>query len=131
MRHWIKPLCEFMSHNSGFYSQTYNFNPHSSDFLLGVWPAATSARTVESSCFQVQLLISTLDVENYKLIKADLDRLRTLVEKSELWVEKKSSGGGDGKKDKKEKGEVRNDTFTFYTHLRGTFSSFKLKSGLC
>lgn len=58
---------------------------------------------------QVQLLISAQDVENYKLIKADLDRLRTLVEKSELWVEKKGSGGGDGKKDKKdkEKGEVR------------------------
>uniref|UniRef100_A0A665VJ58 Inositol 1,4,5-trisphosphate receptor n=1 Tax=Echeneis naucrates TaxID=173247 RepID=A0A665VJ58_ECHNA len=57
---------------------------------------------------QVQLLISAQDVENYKLIKSDLDRLRTLVEKSELWVEKKSSGGGDGKKekkDKKEKGE--------------------------
>uniref|UniRef100_A0A8C2WE91 Inositol 1,4,5-trisphosphate receptor n=1 Tax=Cyclopterus lumpus TaxID=8103 RepID=A0A8C2WE91_CYCLU len=54
---------------------------------------------------QVQLLISAQDVENYKLIKADLDRLRTLVEKSELWVEKKSSGGGDGKKDKKEKGQ--------------------------
>ncbi|XP_041801831.1 inositol 1,4,5-trisphosphate receptor type 3 isoform X2 [Chelmon rostratus] len=52
---------------------------------------------------QVQLLISAQDVENYKLIKADLDRLRTLVEKSELWVEKKSSGGGDGKKDKKDK----------------------------
>lgn len=62
---------------------------------------------------QVQLLISAQDVENYKLIKADLDRLRTLVEKSELWVEKKSSGGGDGKKDKKdkkEKGEVRKIT---------------------
>lgn len=59
---------------------------------------------------QVQLLISSQDVENYKLIKADLDRLRTLVEKSELWVEKKSSGGGDSKKekkDKKEKGAVR------------------------
>ncbi|XP_035512176.1 inositol 1,4,5-trisphosphate receptor type 3-like [Morone saxatilis] len=53
----------------------------------------------------VQLLISAQDVENYKLIKADLDRLRTLVEKSELWVEKKSSGGGDGKKDKKDKKE--------------------------
>uniref|UniRef100_A0A673APG1 Inositol 1,4,5-trisphosphate receptor n=1 Tax=Sphaeramia orbicularis TaxID=375764 RepID=A0A673APG1_9TELE len=52
---------------------------------------------------QVQLLISAQDVENYKLIKADLDRLRTLVEKSELWVEKKGSGGGDGKKDKKDK----------------------------
>ncbi|XP_069383557.1 inositol 1,4,5-trisphosphate-gated calcium channel ITPR3 isoform X2 [Paralichthys olivaceus] len=57
---------------------------------------------------QVQLLISANDVENYKLIKGDLDRLRMLVEKSELWVEKKNSGGVDGKKekkDKKEKGE--------------------------
>uniref|UniRef100_A0A3B4XD90 Inositol 1,4,5-trisphosphate receptor n=1 Tax=Seriola lalandi dorsalis TaxID=1841481 RepID=A0A3B4XD90_SERLL len=63
---------------------------------------------------QVQLLISAQDVENYKLIKADLDRLRTLVEKSELWVEKKSSGGGDGKKDKKdkkEKGEKGNENY--------------------
>ncbi|XP_026189008.1 inositol 1,4,5-trisphosphate-gated calcium channel ITPR3 isoform X2 [Mastacembelus armatus] len=51
---------------------------------------------------QVQLLISAQDVENYKLIKADLDRLRTLVEKSELWVEKKGSGGGDGKQEKGE-----------------------------
>lgn len=65
-------------------------------------------------CLQVQLLISAQDVENYKLIKADLDRLRTLVEKSELWVEKKGSGGGDGKKDKKdkEKGEVGSKAMT-------------------
>uniref|UniRef100_A0A3P9IE27 Inositol 1,4,5-trisphosphate receptor n=1 Tax=Oryzias latipes TaxID=8090 RepID=A0A3P9IE27_ORYLA len=55
---------------------------------------------------QVQLLISAQDVENYKLIKANLDRLRTLVEKSELWVEKKSSAGGEGKKDKKDKKEI-------------------------
>ncbi|XP_028308141.1 inositol 1,4,5-trisphosphate-gated calcium channel ITPR3 [Gouania willdenowi] len=61
---------------------------------------------------QVQLLISSQDVENYKLIKADLDRLRTLVEKSELWVEKKSSGGGDGKKEKKEKGEGASEDVT-------------------
>uniref|UniRef100_A0A8C7D075 Inositol 1,4,5-trisphosphate receptor n=1 Tax=Oncorhynchus kisutch TaxID=8019 RepID=A0A8C7D075_ONCKI len=55
---------------------------------------------------QVQLLISGQDVDNYKLIKSDLDRLRTMVEKSELWVDKKSSsGGGEGKKDKKDKKE--------------------------
>lgn len=68
---------------------------------------------------QVQLLISAQDVENYKLIKADLDRLRTLVEKSELWVEKKGSGGGDGKKDSKdkEKGEVRSKTMKGITFM--------------
>ncbi|XP_073724012.1 inositol 1,4,5-trisphosphate-gated calcium channel ITPR3 isoform X3 [Misgurnus anguillicaudatus] len=56
---------------------------------------------------QVQLLISTQDVDNYKNIKRDLDLLRTMVEKSELWVIKKSTSGGDGKKDKKDKKEKK------------------------
>src|SRR6218665_144598 len=47
---------------------------------------------------QVQLLVSDSDVENYKQIKVDLDRLRLLVEKSELWVFKMKS---EGKKEKK------------------------------
>ncbi|XP_069797807.1 inositol 1,4,5-trisphosphate-gated calcium channel ITPR3 isoform X2 [Narcine bancroftii] len=51
---------------------------------------------------QVQLLISPQDVENYKGIKADLDRLRTMVEKSELWVEKKNRVGAESKKPKLE-----------------------------
>ena len=58
-------------------------------------------------CLQVQLLISAQDVENYKVIKTELDRLRTMVEKSELWVDKKGSGKGEeveagSAKDKKE-----------------------------
>ena len=44
------------------------------------------------------MLVSDSDVENYKQIKADLDELRLLVEKSELWVYKKK---GDSKKEKK------------------------------
>ena len=36
----------------------------------------------------MQLLVSNSDVENYKQIKSDLDELRLLVEKSELWVYK-------------------------------------------
>jgi hypothetical protein len=48
----------------------------------------------------VQLLVSESDVENYKQIKADLDELRLLVEKSELWVYKSKS---EGKKEKKKK----------------------------
>jgi len=36
----------------------------------------------------VQLLVSNEDVQNYQQIKADLDNLRLLVEKSELWVYK-------------------------------------------
>ncbi|XP_032895218.1 inositol 1,4,5-trisphosphate receptor type 2 [Amblyraja radiata] len=42
---------------------------------------------------QVQLLVSSQDVDNYKQIKGDLDLLRLTVEKSELWVEKKGSYG--------------------------------------
>ncbi|GCC19756.1 hypothetical protein chiPu_0018514 [Chiloscyllium punctatum] len=42
---------------------------------------------------QVQLLVSSQDVDNYKQIKADLDLLRLTVEKSELWVEKRGSYG--------------------------------------
>ena len=38
---------------------------------------------------QVQLLVSDSDVESYKQIKTDLDALRLIVEKSELWVYKK------------------------------------------
>ncbi|MCI4380792.1 hypothetical protein PGIGA_G00244100 [Pangasianodon gigas] len=56
---------------------------------------------------QVQLLISEQDVDNYKLIKSDLDRLRTIVEKSELWVVKKS--GSDKKKDKKKDKKDKDD----------------------
>uniref|UniRef100_A0A7M4F8M8 Inositol 1,4,5-trisphosphate receptor n=1 Tax=Crocodylus porosus TaxID=8502 RepID=A0A7M4F8M8_CROPO len=56
---------------------------------------------------QVQLLISAQDVENYKVIKSELDKLRTMVEKSELWVDKKGSSKGDepGEGNKKEKKE--------------------------
>lgn len=49
---------------------------------------------------QVQLLVSASDVENYKQIKNDLDELRLLVEKSELWVFK-SKSEESGKKKKK------------------------------
>ncbi|XP_007433733.1 inositol 1,4,5-trisphosphate receptor type 3 [Python bivittatus] len=57
---------------------------------------------------QVQLLISAQDVENYKVIKSELDKLRMMVEKSELWVEKKGTSKGENgqegeKKEKKER----------------------------
>ncbi|KAG9470173.1 hypothetical protein GDO78_018709 [Eleutherodactylus coqui] len=55
---------------------------------------------------QVQLLVTSQDVDNYKQIKQDLDQLRSIVEKSELWVYKGSgpeeapeapAGNADGK----------------------------------
>ncbi|XP_053545340.1 inositol 1,4,5-trisphosphate receptor type 1 [Bombina bombina] len=56
---------------------------------------------------QVQLLVTSQDVENYKQIKQDLDQLRSIVEKSELWVYKGSGpeetpekpAASDGKKE--------------------------------
>uniref|UniRef100_A0A8C7RLZ9 Inositol 1,4,5-trisphosphate receptor n=1 Tax=Oncorhynchus mykiss TaxID=8022 RepID=A0A8C7RLZ9_ONCMY len=47
---------------------------------------------------QVQLLVTSQDVDNYKQIKSDLDQLRSIVEKSELWVYKRQGDddGGDG-----------------------------------
>ena len=42
--------------------------------------------------------MSDSDVESYKQIKIDLDELRLLVEKSELWVYKSK---GEGKAEKK------------------------------
>ena len=45
---------------------------------------------------QVQLLVSDSDVESYKQIKTDLDGLRLLVEKSELWVYKAKNTANTG-----------------------------------
>uniref|UniRef100_A0A8C7RI50 Inositol 1,4,5-trisphosphate receptor n=1 Tax=Oncorhynchus mykiss TaxID=8022 RepID=A0A8C7RI50_ONCMY len=56
---------------------------------------------------QVQLLVTSQDVDNYKQIKSDLDQLRSIVEKSELWVYKSSHSnsvhvqGDSGSSDKK------------------------------
>ncbi|XP_053377799.1 inositol 1,4,5-trisphosphate receptor type 1-like isoform X4 [Mercenaria mercenaria] len=63
-------------------------------------------REVLQAFKQVQLLVTDSDVENYNQIKADLDELRNLVEKSELWVYKEKKGDDSKKKksgDKKEK----------------------------
>lgn len=43
---------------------------------------------------KVQLLVTSQDVDNYKQIKSNLDQLRSIVEKSELWVYKRQ--GEDG-----------------------------------
>ncbi|XP_038054419.1 inositol 1,4,5-trisphosphate receptor isoform X2 [Patiria miniata] len=52
---------------------------------------------------QVQLLVTSNDVENYKQIKTDLDGLRLLVEKSELWVYKSKYDQGKDKEKSKSK----------------------------
>lgn len=42
---------------------------------------------------QVQLLVSETDVSIYRHTRKDLDRLRMIVEKSELWVDRKEDTG--------------------------------------
>ena len=38
---------------------------------------------------QVQLLVSTEDIQNFALIRKSLERLKLLVEEAELWVQEK------------------------------------------
>ncbi|XP_056292934.1 inositol 1,4,5-trisphosphate receptor type 1 isoform X2 [Pseudoliparis swirei] len=59
---------------------------------------------------QVQLLVTSQDVDSYKQIKSDLDRLRSIVEKSELWVYKRQEedgmdGDGQSESENKNKGD--------------------------
>lgn len=58
----------------------------------------------------MQLLVTSQDVDNYKQIKSDLDQLRSIVEKSELWVYKRQGedgmdGDGPSESDSKKKVE--------------------------
>ena len=59
--------------------------------LLSSTIDSDSAIDPHLASFQVQLLVSDSDVKSYKQIKDDLDGLRLLVEKSELWVFKSKS----------------------------------------
>lgn len=77
--------------------------------------------------FQVQLLVSEQDVENYKQIKADLDQLRLTVEKSELWVEKSGVYSGEdlgGRQGKEQNIEV--PSFNGFQHWKAKFHSSDL-----
>ena len=59
---------------------------------------------------KVQLLVTDSDVKNYTQIKADLDELRNLVEKSELWVYKEKKN--DENRKKKASGSGKSDVRT-------------------
>ncbi|XP_078000812.1 inositol 1,4,5-trisphosphate receptor-like isoform X2 [Glandiceps talaboti] len=81
----------------------HDYPPLVSGALQLLFRHFSQRQEVLSAFKQVQLLISASDVENYKQIKNDLDELRLLVEKSELWVYKSKSGGEKKKKDKDKK----------------------------
>uniref|UniRef100_A0A8C7FLB2 Inositol 1,4,5-trisphosphate receptor n=1 Tax=Oncorhynchus kisutch TaxID=8019 RepID=A0A8C7FLB2_ONCKI len=64
---------------------------------------------------QVQLLVTSQDVDNYKQIKSDLDQLRSIVEKSELWVYKRQGDddGGDGPSESDHKNKKTETTSSY------------------
>ena len=66
--------------------------------------------TIIIPLLQVQLLVTDSDVKNYTQIKADLDELRNLVEKSELWVYKEKKN--DENRKKKASGSGKSDVRT-------------------
>lgn len=66
----------------------HDYPPLVSGALQLLFRHFSQRQEVLSSFKQVQLLVSSSDVDNYKQIKSDLDELRLLVEKSELWVYK-------------------------------------------
>ena len=61
-------------------------------------------------------------MENYKQIKTDLDDLRLLVEKSELWVYKAKSDSG--KKKKKDKDSPDDDKVNMNGFLKNKSDFF-------
>ncbi|XP_064633177.1 inositol 1,4,5-trisphosphate receptor-like isoform X3 [Lineus longissimus] len=79
----------------------HNYPPLVSGSLQLLFRHFSQRQEVLQAFKQVQLLVSSSDVENYKQIKADLDDLRSRVEKSELWVYKTNLGEGGSKKKKK------------------------------
>lgn len=65
--------------------------------------------------------MTSQDVDNYKQIKSDLDQLRSIVEKSELWVYKRQGDddGGDGPSESDHKMKVLRQNFlTIIVHLK-------------
>ena len=81
----------------------HDYPPLVSRSLQLLFQHFSQRQEVLNSFKQVQLLVQDSDVESYKQIKEDLDDLRNLVEKSELWVYKGRSPDTGGKKKKKKK----------------------------
>uniref|UniRef100_A0A8B9MHI5 Inositol 1,4,5-trisphosphate receptor n=1 Tax=Accipiter nisus TaxID=211598 RepID=A0A8B9MHI5_9AVES len=70
---------------------------------------------------QVQLLVTSQDVDNYKQIKQDLDQLRSIVEKSELWVYKgqgpdETMDGVQGENEHKKKESQKPESTSSYNY---------------
>ncbi|KAG8436073.1 hypothetical protein GDO86_007249 [Hymenochirus boettgeri] len=85
---------------------------------------------------QVQLLVTSQDVDNYKQIKQDLDQLRSIVEKSELWVYKGSgieeaAESKAGSKDKEVPGKPKKSESTSSYNYRVVREILLRLSRLC
>jgi hypothetical protein len=77
---------------------------------------------------QIQLLVSDDDVNNYNRIKTDLDKLRLLVEQSELWIYKKKdyakldADEKDASDNKNGKIKSQRSSFSFETNEKSNFN---------
>ncbi|KAM7308325.1 inositol 1,4,5-trisphosphate receptor type 1 isoform X2 [Ixodes scapularis] len=88
----------------------HDYPPLVSGALHLLFKHFTQRQEVLQAFRQVQLLVSASDVENYKQIKADLDKLRNLVEKSELWVFKAREEDPDQETDMDKRLILRGDS---------------------
>ena len=67
------------------------------------------------------MLVQDSDVESYDQIKADLDNLRVLVEKSELWVYKARPVEEEtSKNSSKKKDGTEDEGIIYYNTFHGT-----------
>ena len=74
-----------------FFSGMHDYPPLVSGALILLFRHFSQRQEFLIAFNQVQPLVSDNDVNSYKQIKDDLDGLRLLVEKSELWVYKPKS----------------------------------------
>ncbi|CAF0775305.1 unnamed protein product [Brachionus calyciflorus] len=75
-----------------------------------------------SALKQIQLLVSEEDVKNYSKIKNGIERLRLLVEQSELWIYKKKDSYN-----KKSKTDLNKELFFSEDSCKTDNETFKLK----
>ena len=71
-------------------------------------------------------------MDNYKQIKVDLDELRLLVEKSELWVYKAKSSSEEGSTKKQSPDKVgTDDVGWYYCRIRNAQSNVQFRDSEC
>lgn len=96
--------------------------------LQTLQPDPGDALGIQAAFKQIQLLVSDDDVNNYNKIKTDLDKLRLLVEQSELWIyKKKDYQKGDDKNEDAKSQQSSNSTQRAQNVMDGSGAVFVLQ----